>query len=202
LHVPKESVGRWVNCPHCGMGLAALADAPTPSVDAFGPDYDLESIPSTSRLPLVLLGGVGVLFLVGMVVALVVSARHSAPAHKPAVAVQPRQTFPVRESDPFAELELKQTSLIGAAFGWLCILGLCGMAYALSVVLILIWVVRDARSRAIDSGALWVIVILLTGWLGLVIYIASRPAGTLVPCRHCNNRRLEYAKLCPHCGNS
>jgi hypothetical protein len=46
-----------------------------------------------------------------------------------------------------------------------------------------------------------VLVILLSGWIGLIVYVAARPYGTLIPCARCGNKRLEHAKRCPHCGN-
>jgi DNA-directed RNA polymerase subunit RPC12/RpoP len=40
--VPAESVGRWVNCQHCGTGFAAFAEgpgpAPGPAFDSFSPE--------------------------------------------------------------------------------------------------------------------------------------------------------------------
>jgi hypothetical protein len=68
----------------------------------------------------------------------------------------------------------------------------------LSDVLMLAWVVKDARSRGIEGG-IWVVVILMANMLGLLVYLASRPAGSLIPCHHCGYNRLDYAKRYPHC---
>ena len=65
-------------------------------------------------------------------------------------------------------------------------------------IALLIWVARDARARGVD-GALWVCLVLFTGPLGLVIYLAQRPAGLLSLCDSCNNWMLDSARRCPHC---
>jgi hypothetical protein len=52
----------------------------------------------------------------------------------------------------------------------------------------------------VDGAAVWVLVIFSTHWIGLLVYLASRPPGTLQPCPACGNRKLPYASRCPHCG--
>lgn len=74
--------------------------------------------------------------------------------------------------------------------------------YLLFWLLILAWVARDAKNRCIDGGAVWVIVIFFTSFIGLLVYIASRPHGVLSTCGRCHNRKLNYALICPHCGQS
>lgn len=73
--------------------------------------------------------------------------------------------------------------------------------YIVAVILMLAWVAKDSRNRGVDGGAVWVMVILFTGFIGLLVYLASRPHGVLVVCPHCNNKKLMPARLCPHCGN-
>jgi len=41
-------------------------------------------------------------------------------------------------------------------------------------ILILIWVYKDAKKRG-SSGALWVIIVLFTGIIGLIIWLVVRP---------------------------
>ena len=72
---------------------------------------------------------------------------------------------------------------------------------ALNIAL-LVWVARDAKSRGMDSSVLWMILVMVTGPIGFIIYIYSRPKGQLVPCPSCGNKRLEASAKCPHCGNS
>lgn len=87
--------------------------------------------------------------------------------------------------------------------------GTCGGGTILFLVLIialhialLVWVARDAKSRGMDSSALWMILVMVTGLIGLIIYVFSRPQGNLVQCQQCNNKRLQVSAKCPHCGNA
>lgn len=68
-------------------------------------------------------------------------------------------------------------------------------------VAILVWVARDAKSRGMDSAALWMLLVMFTGFIGLIIYLFSRPQGNLIQCTHCQNKRLQVSAKCPHCGN-
>jgi hypothetical protein len=83
-------------------------------------------------------------------------------------------------------------------------LGFFGMVMvgiiALNIAL-LIWVARDAKSRGLPNDILWMILVMLTGIIGLIIYLFTRPQGNLVPCPHCGNKRLQVSAQCPHCGN-
>ncbi|HJR53955.1 MAG TPA: hypothetical protein VJ982_09575 [Gemmatimonadota bacterium] len=69
-------------------------------------------------------------------------------------------------------------------------------------VAILVWVARDAKARGMDSSVLWMILVMVTGPIGLVIYLYSRPKGVLVACPSCGNKRMEASAQCPHCGNA
>ena len=69
-------------------------------------------------------------------------------------------------------------------------------------IAILVWVARDAKSRGMDSSALWMLLVFFTHLIGLIIYLFSRPQGALVECQHCHNKRLAVSAKCPHCGNA
>jgi hypothetical protein len=73
--------------------------------------------------------------------------------------------------------------------------------FAVNIAL-LVWVARDAKSRGMDSAVLWMLLVMFTSFIGLLIYILSRPQGELVQCPHCNNKRLQASAKCPHCGNA
>ena len=86
--------------------------------------------------------------------------------------------------------------------------GGCGLIFAILAVailalhiVILVWVARDAKARGVDSPVLWIILVVLTGVIGLLVYIFARPQGSLVSCSHCQNKRLQASAKCPHCGN-
>lgn len=72
---------------------------------------------------------------------------------------------------------------------------------ALNIAL-LVWVAKDAKARGMDSSVLWMVLVMVTSVIGLVIYLFSRPAGNLVPCAHCGNKKLEASEKCPHCGRA
>ncbi len=73
--------------------------------------------------------------------------------------------------------------------------------FALNIAL-LVWVARDAKARSMDSSVIWMILVMVTGPIGLIIYLFSRPQGNLVLCASCGNRRLQAGVKCPHCGNA
>jgi hypothetical protein len=87
--------------------------------------------------------------------------------------------------------------------------GVCGggvlfvlvAVFVLNIAL-LVWVARDAKARAMDSSVLWMILVMITGPIGLILYLFSKPQGNLVQCAHCGNKRLQASAKCPHCGNA
>ncbi len=93
------------------------------------------------------------------------------------------------------------------AAGAACALGLImmiliGVGLVATWIALLVFVVRDAKNRGTENPVLWLILILFTHVVGLVIYFLARPAGNLVACEHCKNKKLQYARTCPHCGNT
>jgi len=73
--------------------------------------------------------------------------------------------------------------------------------FALNIAL-LVWVAKDAKNRGMGSAVGWVFLILFTSFIGLIIYLFSRPSGNLVVCEFCRNKKMMAARICPHCGNS
>jgi hypothetical protein len=65
-----------------------------------------------------------------------------------------------------------------------------------------LWVMNDAKSRNSENAQLVTVLTWIppTWWLGLVIHLVTRPKGNLVPCPHCQKKRLEGLAVCPHCG--
>ena len=63
-----------------------------------------------------------------------------------------------------------------------------------------IWVMNDAKARKSENAQL----VTVLGWLvwpvGLIVHLVTRPKGNLVPCPHCQKKRLEGSATCPHCG--
>jgi hypothetical protein len=115
------------------------------------------------------------------------------PPKRPA----PEEPFPAsRPAESNSENPLRD--LVGA-FGCL----VCAVLPILFVtlhILLLVWIVRDTRNRSVENGVIWMLCIGAFGVAALLVYLASRPQGLLVPCEHCGNKRLEFVQNCPHCG--
>jgi len=69
-------------------------------------------------------------------------------------------------------------------------------------IVMLLWVYRDATNRGMESAVIWLIIVLAFSFLGTILYLLSRPKGTLVPCSHCAAKRLPGSAQCPHCGKA
>lgn len=89
-----------------------------------------------------------------------------------------------------------------AACGCLGFFGLIIIAFIALNIALLVWVAKDAKNRGMDNAVLWMILVMFTGIIGFIIYILVRPQGNLIPCAHCNNKRLQVSAKCPHCGNA
>jgi len=108
---------------------------------------------------------------------------------------------------------------------------ICAIVVGLWVIFlfIAIWVYRDAESRGM-SGVLWLLVVLITGLIGLIVYLVVRhdkrpmmpppaygapgwaapPPGGMPPaglataaqgfCRNCGSELTPGAAFCPKCG--
>jgi disulfide bond formation protein DsbB len=155
--------------------------------------------------------------LFGILIVGIVSLAHHSASHEPATQAArakrpaPRPTYsPPRhqseaENRPSAAAQEVDASaaasamFLGLSMAFLIGLALLSVLIVVAQILILVWVVKDARARGADGGV-WLIVILLAPIIGLLVYLASRPPGLLVPCSHCGNRRLDYLRSCPICG--
>ena len=97
------------------------------------------------------------------------------------------------------------------AAGW-ALFGL-GLACILPIIwfiiaiLIAIWVYRDAEKRD-SSGALWLIIVIFTGIIGLIIWLVVRPpiggkkkasASSERRCPNCGRVIPDDARACPYC---
>jgi len=87
--------------------------------------------------------------------------------------------------------------------GLMCIIPLVWLIIA---ILIAIWVYRDAEKRG-SSGALWLIIVIFTGIIGLIIWLVVRPpiggkpsaASSDRKCPNCGRPIPMDAKACPYC---
>jgi len=89
-----------------------------------------------------------------------------------------------------------------AACGCMGFFGFIIIAIIALHIAMLVWVARDAKNRGMDAPVVWMILVLVTGLIGLIIYILTRPQGNVIPCPHCQNKRMQVSATCPHCGNA
>ena len=90
--------------------------------------------------------------------------------------------------------------------GAICVFGIIWFVIA---ILIAIWVYKDAEKRG-SSGALWLIIVILTGIIGIIIWLVIRPPiggkkdATVDTadrrCPNCGRQIPMDAKVCPYCG--
>jgi len=74
-------------------------------------------------------------------------------------------------------------------------------------ILIAIWVYKDAEKRG-SSGALWLIIIIITGIIGIIIWLLVRPSLGGAKKEETHDRRCPGcgrvipmdARICPYCG--
>lgn len=83
-------------------------------------------------------------------------------------------------------------------YGWVpfAIGGLClfwVIIWFVIFILVAIWVYRDAEKRG-KSGALWLIIVILLGLIGIIIWLIVRPPIGGEP------KRVSSARRCPNCG--
>lgn len=68
-------------------------------------------------------------------------------------------------------------------------------------IALLAWVARDARAHGMESIPLWIMLVMATGFIGLLVYLFSRPSGVLEVRGNCAEYQLQTSQLCPSCGH-
>jgi hypothetical protein len=66
-------------------------------------------------------------------------------------------------------LQFFEQTLLGLPLIW----GIFVIVWCIIGILVAIWVYRDAEARG-ENGALWLIIVILTGLIGLIIYLITR----------------------------
>ena len=78
-------------------------------------------------------------------------------------------------------------------------------------ILLCVWVYRDAESRMMNGG-LWLIIVLISGPVGLLVYLIVRgetrreffpsTRGQMRFCSTCGRELAVNTNFCPHCGKA
>ena len=74
-------------------------------------------------------------------------------------------------------------------------------------LMVAIWVYRDANSRG-ENGVLWLLIVLVSGLIGLIIWFVIRPpiggrkseSFSDRRCPNCGRNIPMDARMCPYCG--
>ena len=85
-------------------------------------------------------------------------------------------------------------------------LAVCGIIAVVWIIFIVIaiWVYRDAEKRG-SNGVLWLIIVIITGIIGIIIWLVVRPPiGGKKPeserrCPNCGRPIPMDARVCPYC---
>jgi hypothetical protein len=207
--------------PEPGLALESDVTIPSPSNSENNYLDDDDYLPirrrkKKSNLKLIIFfGGLAVLAIVAVVLAIaktqrveqaekeraVAKIRSADKPEKERVNQVPRmgkapetETIDRRSNDP-----AEQTGQAAFGLSLLACFGFALLAYVVATVLLAIWVIRDSRNRSVENGVLWMLLIFPFNGLALIIYLASRPHGSLIPCENCGSKRLTFVGVCPHC---
>jgi len=110
-------------------------------------------------------------------------------------------------------------AVTGAALFGLGLMCVIPIIFFIIAIVLAIWVYKDAEKRG-SSGALWLIIVIFTGIIGLIIWLVIRPPITGSPqqninivqqtqqqpggagrvCPNCGRPIPMDAKVCPYCG--
>lgn len=73
------------------------------------------------------------------------------------------------------------------------------LAWLAAFILFSAWAVCDARARGAFAPELWAVLMLISWDFAAIVYILTRPRGTLTRCTHCRGLGLDWATRCVHC---
>jgi hypothetical protein len=113
-----------------------------------------------------------------------------------------QRTTPTVSNSPSAEDAAAAAAGVGVGLTC-CVLYFLLIAVSIGAwIFTAIWIMKDAKARNSENAQL----VTILGWIpatwviGLIVHLVTRPKGNLVPCPHCQKKRLEGSAVCPHCG--
>jgi hypothetical protein len=77
---------------------------------------------------------------------------------------------------------------------------IAGLSGLLLWFLVPTWVYVDARDRGVRRALLWAFLVLISFFIGLVVYLIARPEERSLQCPSCE-REINGGAYCPHCGH-
>jgi len=82
----------------------------------------------------------------------------------------------------------------------LIVCAIIGIIWFVIWILVAIWVYKDAEKRG-KSGVLWLLIVIITGLLGLIIWLVVRgeKEKSSRHCPNCGRGIPEDARVCPYC---
>ena len=86
--------------------------------------------------------------------------------------------FPQDFPQGFPQERLEEAGAAAAGMGCACMIAMlvCFLVSLAIWVAICVYVYRDATARGMENAALWLIIVILTGLIGLIVYLIVRPA--------------------------
>ena len=109
---------------------------------------------------------------------------------------------------PSGTVNIDPAAAAAAAAGIFGIWGACCFVHVIFWTVVVggwifsgIFVMNDAKNRNSENAQVVTILawIPATWVIGLIMHLVTRPKGNLVPCPHCQKKRLEGSATCPHC---
>ena len=68
----------------------------------------------------------------------------------------------------------------GLGIGCFIAIVIFGIVCLVVEILIIVWVYKDAKARNMENPALWIILIIFTGIIGLIVYLVIRPKDKVI----------------------
>lgn len=213
IPIELHEMSTLFECAQCGGRFTPAGGAYREKAPEESPPFEFSSYedippPRPNNMGIIAVFGAMIVTIIGLVIAIAIVANRANNSQAKANSTYRGTPTPApstpRPASPRSSSESMSVTEAGGIVAFftssVCLMSVLIVAYLVGLILLMAWVARDCRARGVDGGSVWVFTILFIHWIGLIIYLASRPHGILVPCSRCGNKRLMAAMMCPHCG--